>query len=167
MKNLSFCRKGIVFLGIIGAMLMQSCAILKAPEVTRHESMKNYKYVYINQTHEKSSVHGGIYGNGYGYTASKTISPGEIISSHFIKRGYVIVNNIKDENLDKTMIVNYSESGRRQISLFSYTIEITIQITSAKSDEVICVGVAEGQGETESDDIRVAINRCMEAIFQK
>ena len=46
-----------------------------------------------------------------------------------------------------------------------YTIEVTIQFVSAKSNELISSCTAEGQGQTEADDIRQAITRCLSALF--
>ena len=39
------------------------------------------------------------------------------------------------------------------------------QVISAESNELICSCSAEGQGSTEADDIRQAINRCLSALF--
>ena len=46
-----------------------------------------------------------------------------------------------------------------------YTIEVTIQFSSAKTNEMICSCTAEGQGETEADDIRQAIRRALTSLF--
>ena len=48
-----------------------------------------------------------------------------------------------------------------------YTIEITLQFLSAQSHEVVCTSTAEGMGETEADDIRIAINRALDELFNK
>jgi ribose 5-phosphate isomerase RpiB len=74
---------------------------------------------------------------------------------------------IKEELADRTMIINYGETGRRSTGLLSYTIEVTIQILSAKNNEVICILTGEGIGETEADDVRIAINRCLEEMYKK
>ena len=44
-------------------------------------------------------------------------------------------------------------------------IEVTLQILSADTHEVLCTGTAEGQGETEADDIRIAITRALAMVF--
>jgi hypothetical protein len=64
------------------------------------------------------------------------------------------------------MIVNYGESGKRNKGL-GYTIEVTIQFVSAKTNAKLCSCTAEGQGETEADDIREAITRCLTPLLQK
>ena len=74
---------------------------------------------------------------------------------------------VKNDLADKTMIINYGETGRRSTGLGGYTIEVTIQVLSAKTSEVICVVTGEGQGETEADDIRIAINRCLEEMYRQ
>lgn len=43
--------------------------------------------------------------------------------------------------------------------------EVTIQFISAQTNSLVCSCSAEGQGETEADDIRMAITRCLSTIF--
>ena len=167
-----------IFLSLLGIVLLNSCAILRPPTVVKNESLDGYKYVYVMSTSDKSSVYGvttggvytgyygGVYGNVVGSTGSRSVNPAELISGHFIKRGFIRLPEIDQKYLDKTIVVNYSETGRRQVG-FGYTIEVTIQIIDAVEHKVLCVGTAEGQGSTETDDVRVAIDRCMEAIFAK
>ena len=64
------------------------------------------------------------------------------------------------------MIVNYGECGKRYRGL-GYTIEIIIQFISAETNEMICSCMAEGQGETEADDIRQAIGRALYSLFHQ
>lgn len=149
------------------ALCFSGCATLKPPTVTRHSSLEGYRFVYITPTAERTSVTGGTYGGRYGIHGSTTthsINPSDVISGHFIRRGYTRLPELNPELAEQTLIVNFGETGRRPAGL-GYTIEIAIQILSASTNEVICVGVAEGQGETESDDIRIAIDRCMDEIF--
>ena len=145
-----------------------SCATLLPPTVTSFSTLDGYKYVYITPTQEKTSVIGGTYGGSYGIygsTSTHSTNPSDVIWGHFIKRGFTRLPELNPELAEQTLIVNFGETGRRN-SGFGYTIEVTIQLLSAKTYEVICVGVAEGQGETEADDVRIAINRCMDEIFQ-
>ena len=67
---------------------------------------------------------------------------------------------------DKTLIVSYGETDRRYRGL-GYTIEVTLQFVSAKSHEMVCSCTAEGQGETEADDIRMAIQRAISGLFRQ
>lgn len=147
-----------------------SCSPLLAPTAVHNQSLAGYKYVYITPTSEKTSVTGGTFGTMYGVygaTSSHSINPTDLISGHFLKRGYTRLPELKPEFAEQTIVVNYGETGRRNTGWGSYTIEITIQLLSAKTSEVLCVGTAEGRGETEADDVRIAIDRCMSKIFEE
>lgn len=151
-------------------LVFASCVSLQPVRVTRNTSLDNYTYFYITPTETKTGSTGGVYGNGYGVygsSRSKSTNPADIISGYLIKRGMVRLPEVKSDLADKTMIINYGETGRRGTGLGGYTIEITLQILSAKTSEVICVVTGEGQGETEADDIRIAINRCLEEMYRQ
>lgn len=168
--------KNKVLLFFLGAFLFSSCAVLKPPTVVSKKPIDGYKYVYVAATSDVSSVYnvgmgtvqptywGNTVGGMVSSGGSRTANPGELIGGHFIKRGYVKLIELDPKLLDETLVVVYGESGRRKVG-FGYTIEITVQITSAKDHEVLCVGTAEGQGSTETDDVRIAVDRCMTAIF--
>ena len=100
----------------------------------------------------------------YGLTETKSVSPSDIIAGILIQNGYVILPDVKPELEKETLIVNYGESGRRNRGL-GYTVEVTIQFISAQTSEIICLCTAEGQGSTEADDIRQAIKRALEGVF--
>ena len=110
-----------------------------------------------------TSSSGATYGGQY-YSSSKSVNPTDVITGILTKEGFIRLPELKDELKDETLIVNYGESGRRNRSL-GYTIEVTIQLVSAKSNELISSCSAEGQGETEADDIRQAITRCLSALL--
>ncbi|MBP5677328.1 MAG: hypothetical protein J6W88_02380 [Bacteroidales bacterium] len=151
-------------------LLFASCVSLQPVSVTRNSSLDQYTYFYITPTETKAGSSGGVYGTGYGIyglSISKSTNPADIISGYLIKRGLIRLPEIKEELADRTMIINYGESGRRNISLAGYTIEITLQILSAKTNEVICVLTGEGIGDTEADGIRIAINRCLDEIYKQ
>lgn len=149
-------------------LFLSSCASMKAPIVQRYESIEQYKYIYITPTAELTSSSGGVYGNQYGIyggSNTKTINPSDVISGVLIKRGYIRIPELKPEIAEQTLIVNYGESGRRNVNL-GYSIEVTIQFLAAKTNTPICVCTAEGQGSTEADDVRIAITRALEALFK-
>ena len=126
-----------------------------------------YKYAYISPTKELTSSTGGTYGGQYGIYGSsttKSVNPSDVIAGILIKQGYIILPELKSELANETLIINYGESGRRNRGL-GYTIEVTIQFSSAKTNEMICSCTAEGQGETEADDIRQAIRRALSSLF--
>lgn len=82
-----------------------------------------------------------------------------------MKKKYIILSEIKQDLLEKTLVVTYGESGQRKTGFGGYTIEITIQFSDAKTSNLIAVCTAEGQGTTEADDIRKAINRALSSLF--
>tara|TARA_R110002033_G_scaffold171212_1_gene218505 strand:+ start:811 stop:1296 length:486 start_codon:yes stop_codon:yes gene_type:complete len=156
--------KTIKFLGIlISSILIYSCAPLKPATIVKNSSAENYKYIYISPTNSLTSSSGATYGGQY-YSSSKSVNPTDVITGILTKEGFIRLPELKDELKDETLIVNYGESGRRNRSL-GYTIEVTIQLVSAKSNELISSCSAEGQGETEADDIRQAITRCLSALL--
>lgn len=151
-------------------LIFASCVSLQPVRVTRNASLDNYTYFYITPTETKTGSSGGVYGNGYGVygsSRSKSTNPADIISGYLIKKGMIRLPEVKSDLADKTIIINYGETGRRSTGLGGYTIEITLQIISAKTSEVICVVTGEGKGETEADDIRIAIIRCLEEIYRQ
>ena len=153
---------------IICLLCLSGCA-MKAPIVNYSlgDSVFNYKYFYVNHT---SSVSGssGVYGNQFGVYggATKTTNPSDIITGILFKNGFIRVDAISPENADKTMVISYGETGRRNVNL-GYSIEVTMQFINAKTQLPIVVCTAEGQGSTEADDVRIAITRALEPLFKK
>lgn len=145
------------------------CATLKEPDINKRGDISNYKYVVLPNTANLSSSSGAVYGNQYGVYGSSTgkeINPSSTIEGILLKRGLISTDSITSDNKDKTLIVKYGESGRRDVAggLGGYTLEVTIALVSAKTNEIIYSCVAEGQGSTEVDDIREAIHRCLSGI---
>ena len=163
-----------IFIRIIAIIIVfQSCKILKPallpPTVKVNALITDYKYVLISNSSDKNSNTNILYksGNNISNTSiSQNANPKDIISGFLLKKGFVILPEIKETLLDKTLIVNYGESGKRMTGLGGYTLEATISFVSAKSFNVIASCSAEGQGSSESDDIRLAITRCLNAIIQ-
>jgi hypothetical protein len=161
--------KSFKLLSVICSLLFfSSCTSLQPVVVTRHTPLDGYRYVYITPTSGLSSSSGGVYGGTYGVygsTQSNSVNPSDIIAGHMIRKGFVQVPEIKPELASQTLIVNYGESGRRNVFGGGHTIEITLQFLSAQTHEVVCTSTAEGMGKTEADDIRIAINRALDEIF--
>ena len=169
-KN-SFNRMNIIRFSVIilASLLISSCAPLKAPTIIKNDTIEGYKYIFITPTNNLTSGAGAVYGGQYGTyggSTSKSVNPSDVITGILIKDEFIRLPNLKTELLDETLIVNYGESGRRNRAL-GYTIEVTIQFISAKSNALICSCTAEGQGETESDDIRQAITRCLSELLKE
>lgn len=147
--------------------ITSSCATLQPATAVRNSSLEDYKYIYIAPTSNLTSSSGHMYGNNkytYGSSQTKSINPSDIIAGYLLKKGFIKLPDIKPEYSRETIIVNYGESGRREL-LFGYTIEVTIQFLDAKTHTIICSSTAEGMGSTETDDIRIAINRCLDELF--
>lgn len=158
-----------VFLVVCSIFMLGSCSPLRLPVIVKNAPIETFKYAYISSTKELTSSTGGTYGGKYGIYGSsttKSVNPSDVIAGILIKEGYIILPELKSELFNETLIVNYGESGRRNRGL-GYTIEVTIQFISAETKQMICSCTAEGQGETEADDIRQAIRRALEGVFPK
>ena len=153
---------------VCGLLAITACASLRPVTINRVESIDNYKYVYITPTAELTSSTGVVYGGDYSVYSStqRSINPGDIIAGSLLKKGYTRLPQLVPELLDETLIVNYGESGRRGTGLGGYTIEVTIQFLSARTNKIVCTCTGEGQGSTEADDIRIAINRCLDEVLK-
>lgn len=160
-------HKFYIIILVFSSILFVGCRSLKAPIIQQNESISAYSYFYMIPSSELTSSSGEVFGSGYGVygtSYTKSINPSEVISGIMLKNGFVRLPEIDQKLLDKTLIVNYGESGRRD-KLFGYTIEVTIQFLSAKTYSVVCICTAEGMGSTEADDIRIAINRALGPLF--
>lgn len=161
--------KAIKYLAIVLSIFAVGCAPLKQVTVVKNDKIENYKYIYISPTKSLTSSSGGVYGGNYGMygsSTSKSVNPSDVIAGILLKEGFSQLPELKPKLADETLIVNYGESGRRNRGL-GYTIEVTIQFLSAKTNTTVCSCTAEGQGETEADDIRQAITRCLKGLLSK
>lgn len=160
--------KKMIFV-ICSILILGSCAPLRTPIIVKNTPVETFKYAYISPTRELTSSTGSTYGGQYGIygsTTTKSVNPSDVIAGILIPKGYIILPELKPELAKETLIVNYGESGRRNRGL-GYTIEVTIQFISAGTNEMVCSCTAEGQGSTEADDIRQAINRALNGLFAK
>ena len=142
---------------------MSGCAVKKEPIVTKSESAKEYKYVVIPETSTLNSGSGVLVGGQYGvYGGSKIneVDPGALIEGIMLKRGLNSIEEVRPDIIDETLIVKYGESGRRNV-FWGYALEVTIVLLDAKTNDAVYTCTAEGMGETEADDIRKAIHRCL------
>jgi hypothetical protein len=151
------------------SLITSGCATLKAPEITNRGDLGQYSFVVLPKTSSLSSGSGRVYGNQYGVyggSSSKQVNPSHVIEGILLKRGLVSTDAVNPGQESKTLLVKYGESGRRDVAggLGGYTLEVTVTIVTAKTNEVVYSCVAEGQGSTEVDDIRIAIHRCLSGI---
>jgi len=154
---------------VVLSFLITGCAIKKEPIIKKYTKIDKYQFVVIPTTDNISSSSGGIYGNQYGIygsSESKKLNPSSVIEGLLLKKGFTSISKTTSNIIDKTLIVKYGESGRRDVAggLGGYTLEVTIKFISAKTQEPVFMCTAEGQGETEVDDIRDAITRCLSGL---
>ena len=148
---------------------ISACAVLQEPIIEKQETIDKYQYAVLPATSNVSSSAGSVFGGQYGVygtSTSKELDPSAVIEGILLKKGIISVNEIRSEILDETLIVKYGESGRRDVAggLGGYTLEVTIVLISAKSNNRVYSCTAEGQGSTEADDIREAITRCLSGL---
>ncbi|CUU38903.1 MULTISPECIES: hypothetical protein [Helicobacter] len=153
----------------LSMLFISGCAVLKPVEVKRFGNTSAYQFVFISQTQTLNSSAGGGYigygtSGGFSYMTSKSINPSDVISGILMKKGFVIVESIT--NPTQTLIVKYGQGDKREVlgGLGGYTLEVSIQILKAKTQEPLFLCTAEGQGDTEADDIREAITRCLQEL---
>ena len=95
------------------------CVTLREPEITKRDDIRNYRFVVVPQTASLSSESGAVYGNQYGIygsSSAKSINPGDLIEGILLKRGLISIENVVPEDEDKTLLVRYGESGRRDVA---------------------------------------------------
>ena len=155
---------------VICSILMSGCAMLRPVSVDQTSSLSNYQYIYITPTGGVNSTSGAVWGGGsigvYGTSETRSANPADLISGYMLKKGYTRLPELVPEFKDKTLIVNYGESGSRPVFLGTAT-EITIQFLSASTLKQVCICSGEGFGDTEADDIRQAITRCLDSVFER
>lgn len=158
-----------LIISFILTLLISGCASMRPPIVNTYDDdddIFNYRYFYVSPTGDYTSS-SGVYGNRYGVYGgtTKSTNPSSIISGILFKNGFIQVNEVNPDNAKETMIVNFGETGRRNVNL-GYSIEVTMQFISAATQKPICSCTAEGQGATEADDVRKAIQRALEPLFK-
>lgn len=147
-------------------LLVFGCVTLKEPTVIKNGSTDSYRYVLLPETSDLISSTGSVYGGEYGVyggSVTKEVNPGSVIEGILMKKGFTSIDEVRPDLIDRTLIVKYGESGKRPVQLgLGYTLEVTIQFIDAKTYETVFTCTAEGIGSTEADDIREAINRCLD-----
>jgi hypothetical protein len=160
--------KSIVLLLLFG--LMFGCVAINPPLkpviISNKQDISRFKYFVITPSATLTSGTGAIYGLN-GAISSKTISPSDLIGGILTKKNFIRLSQVNPDLSAQTMVVNFGESGRRDTGLGGYTIEVTIQFVSANSNEIISSCTAEGQGLTETDDVRIAVERCLNELMNK
>ena len=151
---------------VLSAILLCGCAALEPSQQRHFKNLSAYDYVFINTTNTLHSGVGVNYGGGdfsVNKSVSKSINPADIIAGILMKKGFIIVSSTTSHShTAQILIVNYGQSGKRELmgGLGGTALEVSIQMLDAQTKEPVYVCTAEGQGDTEGDSIREAINRC-------
>ena len=154
-------------IAIVLACFVTGCAVTLKPVSVQHsDSIFKYKYFYIHSTGtlNASPSSGVVVGNMVISGDSKSVNPGDLIAGQLIRVGFIRVPELMDDIKEKTIIVNYGETGSRAVPMGSTT-EITIQFISASTLEPICTCIGEGYGDTKADAIETAVYRCLQQAF--
>ena len=160
---------------LLAPLCLASCStLLGVPQratISEKPDLSGYRYVYIAPTPERTSITGSTYGNRYmtvGSTTTRGIVPSDVIANRFIKQGFIRVPEINETSPEQTLAVIYNEGDKRMYGMFGdYSIEVTIQLLTPLTYDLICTVTAEGMGNTEVDDITEAITKCLDAIFEE
>ena len=91
-----------------------------------------------------------------------------MVAGILVKKGFIVLDSVSDDGAKKakTLLVRYGQGDKRNVlgGLGGYTLGVSIQILDITSRELLFTCSAEGQGETEVDDIREAITRCLKDL---
>ncbi|WP_110581723.1 DUF4136 domain-containing protein [Helicobacter cinaedi] len=154
-----------VFITGLLVFIINGCAILKPTQVNKLQDTSMYRYAIVGQTQTLTSGSGAVYmgygtGGGFGASSSKSINPADVISGILMKKGFVILSSPNDK---PTLLVQYGQGDKRNVlgGLGGYTLSVTIQMLDSKTHDLVFTCSAEGQGDTEADDVRQAIERCL------
>ena len=155
---------GLIALVSVG--FLTGCVTLRPATVHMNKDLRAYTHVYVSETQAIYST--SVSHRGDGPTSySVSVNPRDVIAGAFAKRGFVVLPSLDERFRTKTLMVSYGESGRRNVALgLGYAIEITIQLVSAETGELVATTTAEGCGSTEADDIKQAITRALDALFK-
>ena len=142
---------------------------VRASAAKAFKNISAYRYAYINAAHTLHSGVGVDYSGGnfsFNKSISKSANPTDIIAGILMKKGFIIVSSpVSHSHTAQILIVNYGQSGKRELGLLGDTaLEVSIQMLDAQTKEPVFVCTAEGQGDTESDSLAEAINRCLAGV---
>lgn len=127
--------------------------VLEPVQASKLQDTSIYKYVIVGQTQILTSGQRTVYSD----SISKSINPADVISGILMKKGFVILSSPNDK---PTLLVRYGQGDKRNVGS-GYTLGVAIQMLDSKTHDLVFTCSAEGFGETEADDVRQAIERCL------
>lgn len=149
-------------------------AQLKVPSANIRGNLKGYKYVYVVPSSGVTSGSGdaivvryGPYFSSVHSTAGSTttVNPSETIKGYLIRMGYSILPSINPDLANKTLIVSYGHNGNRAMFLGGYASSIVLQISEAKTNNVLATYETEGHDSNESKAINRALYSALNLFY--
>ena len=156
-QNLSFmkCRYNRFFIGAIVLVVvgfLTGCA-MRVPTVQVNKDLRTYSYVYIPATQPvQETLEQKI----------ESVNPRDLIAGAFAKKGFIILPSVDERFRAKTLMVGYGQGRGRSVTLR----EVTIQLVSAETGELVATVTSEGLGVTEVDKVEAAITRALKALLK-
>ena len=155
---------------------ISAAAQLKVPSATIKGNLKGYKYVYVIPSSgvTSSSGSGGAVSIHHGpYVSSvystndpiTTVNPSETIKGYLIRMGYTILPSINQDLANKTLIVSYGHTGYRALFWGGYASSIVLQISEAKTNNVLAIYETEGYGSNESKAVISAVYSALDLFY--
>ena len=144
---------GAIVLVVVG--FLTGCAMPRVPTVQVNKDLRAYSYVYIyipaTQPVQETSEQ-----------KTESVNPRDLIAGAFAKKGFIILPSVDERFRAKTLMVDYGQGRGRSVTLR----EVTIQLVSAETGELVATVTSEGLGVTEVDRVEYAITRALEALLK-
>ena len=150
-------------------IMTQGCSVSRHSTYQKMSSLDKYQYFFIPLSGTVTGGSGtviGINGGVYGSSSKSSVNPSDIISGYLMKRGMVRLPEMKDSLADKTLIINYGESGRHS-EFMGFSTEITLQFLDGLTNEIVATSTAAGMGSAVTDDIRKAVLLALDNVFKR
>ena len=154
----------LVRLLLVMSVSMMGAKRVNAPSVHIQGDLSKYKYVYVIPVSGDKPAPGVPVNPGY-IIYSRTIYPSDIISGYLMKFNYTILPECSLEHADSTLIVSYGFTGRRLLSMVKSACTVFIQMSDARTHEIVASFEAEGAGYDEVFAMLEAIYTDLE-LFQ-
>lgn len=138
-------------------------APLPPVEIIVNESPFNYKYVFINYPVTVIANAAPRFSDDFG-RSGQVVVPGDVIAGRLIKEGFIKLYELNPNIIKETLIVNYGEVDLRSSGI-RHTAEVVIQFISAESNTLICSCNAEDRSLHETESVRRAISKCLDALL--
>ena len=140
-------------MALVVMCLLTGCATLRPPTMRVNKDLRAYSYVYIPATQPVQET---------SEQNTESVNPRDLIAGAFAKKGFIILPSVDERFRAKTLMVGYGHGRGRSVTLR----EVTIQLVSAETGELVATVTSEGLGVTEVDRVEYAITRALEALLK-